>query len=365
MKASIIALAVLCSGIWSAELLAQKLPAKNGSVMIETQEWPFQPGPRSVKVYVYYPGNKLENVNAETGLMLNLHNWGGTNTTGAGNPAVLTKELNVIAISVDYLQSGPWKRQPGPPYDFGYLQAIDALRALSFVYHELVKEKIPFNSRRIYASGGSGGGNVTLMSNKLAPNTFTCVVDICGMPRLTDDIAYNLPGGSGLFARYSKDKKSPNYLAPGAQEIRYIGNPAHLKNMKEKGHATKIIIIHGTTDRACLFEDARQMYENMKAANLDVEAKFVTPADIDKVIFRSTGHGLGDRTKMMVKFGGEYMIPGREKFRLRQSPTDFELKQDVVYSTSDGRYVVSYADGKPTVRFEPKRTSPQNKTDQK
>ncbi len=362
MKTVVVILAVVYSGIGVTELQAQKLPAKNGSVSIETQEWLFQPGPRSVKVYIYYPGNKLENVNAETGLMLNLHNWGGTNTSGAGNPAVLTKELNVIAISVDYLQSGLWKEKVGPPYDFGYLQAIDALRALSFVFHELVKEKIPFNSRRIYASGGSGGGNVTLMSNKLAPHTFTCVVDICGMPRLTDDIAYDMPGGSGLFARYSKDKSSPNYLAPGAQEIRYIGNPAHLKTMKDLGHATKIIIIHGTTDRACLFPDAKQMYENMKDAQLDVEARFVTPADIDKVIFSSTGHGLGNRTKMMVELGGKYMKPGRKNFLLRKSPTDFELKQDVVYSTSDGRYVVSYADGKPTVRFEPKGKSSQNET---
>lgn len=356
--------ALFCQVLWLAGLKAAELPARNGTVSIETQEWPFKPGPRSVKVYLYYPGNKLANVNADTGLMLNLHNWGGTNTSGAGNPAVLTKELNVIAISVDYLQSGPWKPQTGSPYDFGYLQAIDALRALSFVYHELIKEKIPFNKRRIYSSGGSGGGNVTLMCNKLAPHTFTCVVDICGMPRLSDDIAFNLPGGSVLDARYSQDKSSVSYLTPGAQEIRYIGNPDHLKVMKDLGHETKIVVIHGTTDRYCLFPDAKQMYDNMKAAELDVEAIFVTPKDIDKVVFRSTGHSLGDRTKMMTKFGGEYMIPGREKFRLRKSPTDFELKQDVIYPTSDGRFVVSYTDGKPTIHFEPKGTHSKAASDQ-
>ncbi|MCH9652709.1 MAG: DUF2920 family protein [Planctomycetes bacterium] len=354
MKKSIVIFSLFCVGLWNAVLHAAELPAQNGSVSIETQEWPFQPGPRSVKVYIYYPGNKLENVNAETGLMLNLHNWGGTNNSGAGNPGVLTKELNVIAISVDYLQSGSWRDQKGAPYDYGYLQAIDALRSLSFVYHALIEKKIAFNPRRIYASGGSGGGNVTLMCNKLAPHTFTCVIDICGMPRLTDDIAFNLPGGSSLNARYSRDKNSADYLAPGAQEIRFIGNPAHLKLMKERGHAAKIIIIHGTGDTTCPYEDAREMYENMKGAGLDVDAKFVTKADLDNVIFRSIGHGLGDRTKMMVKFGSDYMLPGREKYRLRKSPTDFVLKQDVIYPTSDGRYVVSYASGMPTVRFEAK-----------
>lgn len=354
MKHSIVIFSLFCMGLLASGLQAAELPAQNGSVMIETQEWPFQPGPRSVKVYIYYPGNKLENVNAETGLMLNLHNWGGTNTSGAGNPGVLTKELNVIAISVDYLQSGSWRDQKGAPYDFGYLQAIDALRSLSFVFHGLVEKKIPFNKRRIYASGGSGGGNVTLMCNKLAPHTFTCVIDICGMPRLSDDIAFNLPGGSGLNARYSQDEKSPDYLAPGAQEIRFIGNPQHLKLMKERGHATKIIIIHGTGDKTCPYADAQQMYDNMKAAQLDVDAVFVSSAEIDNVIFKSTGHGLGDRTKMMVKFGSEYMLPGRDGYRTRKSATDFELKQDVIYPTSDGRYVISYATGSPFIRFEAK-----------
>lgn len=354
MKKSIVFLCMFCLGPWDADSQAAELPARDGTVSIETQEWPFQPGPRSVKVYIYYPGKKLENVNAETGLMLNLHNWGGTNTSGAGNPAVLTKELNVIAISVDYLQSGSWKDQSGAPYDFGYLQAIDALRALSYVYHALIEKKIPFNSRRIYSTGGSGGGNVTLMCNKFAPHTFTCVIDICGMPRLSDDIAFQLPGGSSLNARYSQDKSAKNYLSPGAQEIRFIGNPEHLKLMKDRGHAAKIMIIHGTGDRTCPYTDARQMYEYMKAAELDVEAKFVTPADIDKVVFKSTGHSLGDRTKMIVKYGGDFIIPGRENFRLRKSSTDFELKQDVIYPTSDGRYIISYTEGVPSVRFEAK-----------
>lgn len=354
MNRCLFALSLLLLLFSNSLLQAAELPEHDATVSIETQEWPFQPGPRTIKVYIYYPAKSLKNVNADTGLMLNLHNWGGTNTTGAGNPAVLTRELNVIAISVDYLQSGSWRKQSGEPYDFGYLQAIDALRALAFVYHGLQEKKIPFNSKRIYSSGGSGGGNVTLMCNKFAPNTFTGIVDICGMPRLSDDIAYNLPGGSSLDARYSQDKKSPNYLSPGGQEIRYLGNPHHLKLMKARGHAAKILIIHGSGDTACPYEDAREMYQNMKEAGLDVEAKFVTRDDLDGKIFKSIGHSLGDRTQMMVKYGGEFMIPGKEQFRLRKTPTDFDLKQDVIYPTSDGRYIISYQTGVPTVRFEEK-----------
>lgn len=225
------------------------LPEINGAIEIPAQEWPQKPGPRTVKVELHYPGGKLENVNADTGIMLSLHNWGGTGCGGSANPSVLVKRLNVIAICVDYLQSGRKASVEDPePYDFGYLQALDALRALWFVYDGLDKLNKPFANDRIFATGGSGGGNVTLMSNKLAPRTFTAVIDMCGMPKLSDDIAYNLPGGSGLNARWSRDTASPNYLSPGDQEIRFIGNPAHLKLMKQLGNRTKIFIVHGEND---------------------------------------------------------------------------------------------------------------------
>ncbi|MEZ6048267.1 MAG: DUF2920 family protein [Planctomycetaceae bacterium] len=229
----------------------EQLPAVDAELQIETQEWPFQPGPRKVTIYIYYPGGKLANVNSETGLMLNLHNWGGTKYRGAGDPRELTAGLNVIAISVDYLQSGPWDQQAGAPYDYGYLQAIDALRALSYVFRHLQSEGIDFNSRRIMASGGSGGGNVSLMCHKFAPRTFSLVVDICGMPRLIDDIAYNEPGGSKLDARYSRDPNSAAYLSPGRQELHFIGNPEHLKQTRESGSPTQLVVIHGSTDDIC------------------------------------------------------------------------------------------------------------------
>ena len=137
---------------------------------------------------------------------------------------MLANRLNVVVIGVDYLQSGTDDPKSLLPYDFGYLQALDALRALWFVHDGLAKKKLPFASGRIYAAGGSGGGNVSLMCNKLAPRTFACVVDMSGMAKLSDDIAYALPGGSRLSARYSKDPAQPRLpVARGA------GNPLRRK----------------------------------------------------------------------------------------------------------------------------------------
>ena len=181
------------------------LPEMDGSMDVPAQPWPLRPGPRTVRASVHYPGGNLASVDAHTGLMLTLHNWGGTDCVGTADPRTLARELNVIAICVNYLQSGPRDSIEGPePYDFGYLQALDALRALYAVQQSLESAHRPYDARRTYATGGSGGGNVALMANKLAPRTFAAIIDLCGMKKLTDDIAFNLPGGSDLNAQIGR-----------------------------------------------------------------------------------------------------------------------------------------------------------------
>src|SRR5690349_9648522 len=109
------------------------LPEKDGTIEIPAQEWPLRPGPRTIKVYLHYPKGTLKGVNAQTGIFLSLHNWGGSGFIGTASPTVLVSRYNVVAVGVDYVQSGPKDSIHGPePYDYGYLQALDALRALHF-----------------------------------------------------------------------------------------------------------------------------------------------------------------------------------------------------------------------------------------
>ena len=331
-----------------------KLPLKNGPVMIDAQQWKYKLGPRQVRILIHYPGGQLKNVGPNTGLMLTLHNWGGTDCAGTANPTALAERLNVVAICVNYLQSGRKASIEDPePYDYGYLRALDALRALYFVFNSLQESQHAFATGRIYATGGSGGGNVTLMANKLAPRTFTCIIDMCGMPKLSDDIAFNLPRGSGLNARYSRDPLSANYLSKDEQEIRFNGNPAHLRVMKELGTSSKIIVVHGSADNTCPFADAREMVTNMQTAKLDVEAHFLTKAHLDGKVFTSTGHGLGNRTLIVFKVADKYILPKSDDTLMCKSPTDFERRDSKVrYPTSNGAFVISYENGYPVGRFE-------------
>lgn len=330
------------------------LPDRDELVTLPAQEWCFQPGPRTITASIHYPGGRRSNVTAKTGLMLTLHNWGGENAAGTADPRQLANRLDVVAIAVNYLQSGKKSGVDDPePYDCGHLQALDALRSLWFVFQGLKSAGQPFAEGRIYCTGGSGGGNVTLMANKLAPRTFACIIDMCGMKKLSHDGAFNMPGGSDLNARWSPDPRSPHYLSSDEQELRFVGHPDHLRSMKELGNSARVVVVHGTADSTCPFADAQEMVEAMKRADCDVVPWFLTQADVDGKIFTGSGHGLGNRTEIVFKVAGPQLQLDGPEALVRAGPSDFDRKDERVrYKTTNGTFVISYRDGYPVSRFE-------------
>lgn len=350
-------LTALCSTYAPEAMLGAEdwpaLPPNNAAVAIPAQEWPVEPGPRTIKVAIHYPDKSLASVTETTGLMLSLHNWGGSGCAGTANPQELARRLDVVAVCVDYLQSGRQAaHEDQQPYDFGYLQALDALRALWFVFDGLQQAGVSFDSGRIFSTGGSGGANVTQMANKLAPRTFTCIVDMCGMAKLSDDIAFNEPGGSRLNARYNRDPDSPHWLSPAAQELRFIARPEHLAVMRNLQTSTKVVVVHGVDDATCPFADKQELVENMQAAGIDVEPHFISKNDLDGEVFTSSGHPLGNRTKIVFQVAGKYLEPGMPTSLRREGPTDFERRDSAVtYPVTGGRYVISYANGYPVGEF--------------
>lgn len=342
------------------------LPDVDATVTLPAQEWPHKPGPRMITALIHYPGGKRANVTEATGVMLTLHNWGGDNCVGTADPRQLANRLNVVAVCVNYLQSGKKASIDDPePYDHGHLQALDALRSLWFVHQGLKAAKQPFAEGRLYCTGGSGGGNVTLMANKFAPRTFACLVDMCGMKKLSHDVAFRFPGGSDLDARWSRDPKSPHYLSMDEQELRFVGHPDHLKTMKSLGHSARVVVVHGSDDRTCPFADAEEMASSMKSSGFDVVPWFLTAKDLDGAVFTGTGHSLGNRTEIVFKVAGEFLTPGGPKSLARSGPSDFDLKDERVrYKTTNGAFVVSYKAGYPVSRFEPDPPPPEERNHQ-
>jgi cephalosporin-C deacetylase-like acetyl esterase len=345
--------------VWAQDH-APPLPDTDGAVEVPAQEWPLRPGPRTVRVRVHYPQGRLSAVGPRTGLFLTLHNWGGTDCVGTANPAMLAERCDCVALCVNYLQSGPRDSIEGPePYDFGWLQALDSLRALHWVWQGLRQQQIAFDDSRVYVTGGSGGGNVSLMANKLAPRTFAAVFDICGMAKLSDDIAFHLPGGSELNARYQRDPTSPSFLSRDRQELHFVGHPAQLAKQKELGQQARIHVIHGVTDDVCPIADAREMIANFQTSGLNVVPVLVDQAMLDGKVFTGTGHSLGDRTEIVLQVGGAGLDPRHDGRWVRRGPTDFERRDDAVrYRTSRGEWVVSYRQGWPEGRFVPDPAPP-------
>ncbi len=331
-----------------------QLPEKDGTIEIPVQEWPLKPGPRTVRVTVRYPQGKLSAVQASTGVMLTLHNWGGTDCVGTAAPQVLAERYNVIALCVNYLQSGAEEGVKGPePYDFGYLQALDALRALWLVEFHLEEARTPWASGRIFVTGGSGGGNVSLMANKLAPRTFAMVIDMCGMVRLSDDIAFNEPGGSSLNARYVRDPNSPFHLSVDMQALRETSRLEHLQAWKAQGGTAKLIIVHGEEDATCPYADAVTLAANAQTAGLNVVPHWVKKSELDGKVFTSAGHPLGNRTEIVEAVAGQWLKADSPQAVVRNGRSDFARKEVITYATPNGRWEIDYAAGYPIGRFVP------------
>ena len=171
-------------------------------------------------------------------------------------------------------------------------------------------------------------------------------------------MAFNLPGGSGLNARWSRDPDSPNWLSPAAQEIRFIGNPAHLAVTKRLKSACKIVVVHGVDDGTCRFEEKQELVENMQAARFDVEPHFISKDDLDGKVFTSSGHALGNRTEIVFRVAGKYLEAGHaETSRRRMGLSNFESRVSVVYPVTGGEYVVSYERGYPVAKLVTARSS--------
>ncbi len=316
------------------------------------QPSPFQPGERTVKMWLDEPE---AGINEGTGLMLCLHNWGGIydQEIYVGWCQTFAERYNTVTCSVNYLQSGDeWQEFPDRPYDHGYLQAMDCLGALYHIRRQLAEAGVTWNDHRYYSMGGSGGGNVTQMVMKLAPHTFAAGVDICGMPGLIEEIAYRdrEEGSPPPTAGYSRDPNDPRYLTRDMIEIRDFGHPEHCRLVAEANPGLKIVIVHGLDDQSCAVVPKIRQFANMIEAGIEVDGHFLTPWDVDGEAVTTTGHPVGNRDKVVMKYADEYMLPDGRLAKSSEGPSDFERGGVVEFPTTNGRYTIDFS-GYPAIDF--------------
>ncbi len=318
------------------------------------QEWEHEPGERTVKMWVDEP---VAGIGAATGLMLCLHNWGGIYDQPIYRSWCRTfaERYNVVTVSVNYLQSGPEAsidKGRVHPYDFGYLQALDCIGALYHVRNQLLVAGLEFDEHRVYAMGGSGGGNVTQMVCKLAPRTFACGVDICGMPGLTDGFAYGTGEGTHINAGYSRDPQSPYYLTSDMRRIRDFGDPEHCRLLAEANPGLKIVIVHGVDDASCPVVAKMEQFARMTAAGMDVDGRFLTEIDVDGYAVKTTAHPVGARDRVVMRYADDYMLPEGRLAKRTLQDNDFQCGDVFEYPSDHGRFAIDFS-GYPTIAFVP------------
>lgn len=313
-------------------------------VLIEAQKLPGSDEMREVEVHICTPD---AGINENTGLMLVSHNWGGTWEMCWSWCPILANKFNLVCIDTNYYQSG-WKQGDGT-YDHSVIQAIDCLRALYEVRKYLDDNKIKFNRRRTYASGASGGGSMSQMVNKFAPHTFGCIIDLCGMAYLSDDVAFGISGR--LDAGYSRNPEDVNYLSDAKREIRDLRNAEHLAIQYKCNPENQVVIVHGVNDASCYCYEKAEVVAAMLRAGFNVEPHFITKAMVDGIIVTGSGHQLGDRPYIIAKYGQKYISERGEYIKLVEKD-DFDRKSVIEYPVTGGVYRIDFSCGAPVLSFD-------------
>ncbi|MGI5818672.1 MAG: alpha/beta hydrolase family protein [Armatimonadota bacterium] len=315
------------------------------------QPWEHEPGERTVKMWIDEP---VAGVGEGTGLMLCLHNWGGVYDEPRYRSWCRTfaERYDVVTVSVNYLQSGAAGKVDtrAHAYDFGYLQAMDCLGALYHVREQLVEAGVAFDEQRVYSMGGSGGGNVTQMVCKLAPHTFACGVDICGMPGLIDAMAFGTGEGTHIDAGYSREPDSAYFLTRDMRRIRDFGDSEHCRLLAEANPALKIVIVHGVDDASCPVVPKMEQFARMTAAGLDVDGRFLTEIDVDGYAVTTTGHPVGNRDRVVMKYADDYLLPEGRLAKRTAQENDFQRGGIFEYPGDEGVSAIDF-DGYPTIEF--------------
>ena len=322
------------------------------------QEWPHEPGERMVKMWVDEP---VAGIGEGTGLMLCLHNWGGIYDQPIYKSWCRTfaERYNVVTVSVNYLQSGDEGKTDSRAhaYDFGYLQAMDCIGALFHVRNQLIDQGLVFDEHRVYSMGGSGGGNVTEMVCKLAPHTFACGVDICGMPGLIEAMAFGTGEGTHINAGYSRDPESQYFLTEDMRRIRDFGDSEHCALLAEANPGLKVVIVHGVDDASCPAVPKMEQFARMTAAGMDVDGRFLTEVDVDGYAVKTTGHPVGARDRVVMKYADDYMLPEARLPKLTEQENDFQRGGVFEYPGDDGTFAISFEDY-PTIEYIPHEETP-------
>lgn len=211
--------------------------------------------------------------------------------------------------------------------DMGLIQAIDNVSAVINVIEIIKDNGYEFNRDKIILYGNSHGAYLSYLSNAIAPELFSLLID----------------NSSWLFPTYLKNNRNV-FSTYGdttlSVEFDYMAKSLVIDNemldlnslYKKFNNNCDIISYHGTNDNLISHKDKKnlkQFVKHFKYVEIGVE-------NIDNKIFKSNQHGLGADFLELFDFTiKDY------KFGLN-SKHDFEKQNDVIYRTENFQYTITY-----------------------
>lgn len=288
-----------------------------------------------------------------TGFAVFCHGWGG-NRFHRDHLAGFFEALDIVAVSPEYRDSG-FESRTGKssgagwniPYEFGKLQAVDALQALSTAI-----DRYRVDRRRLFLIGCSGGGHVALQAMAFAPHTFALAVALAPITRPTD--RSDVETGP-----YRNDPKPDEYLSRGPDyrtgwgwqgvalaEKTFAPEEWNIRNCQRPEHVAaiqrKVVLLHGTAD------DVVDVHHS-----LDMTAALIRAGKpVSLHLLDGRTHDLSESAlTRRFPLGGDL-----EQFAMHDlstavtdGQTDFDRRSEVAL----GRWTVSFTTGVPVLRLNP------------
>lgn len=182
---------------------------------------------------------------------------------------------------------------------FGFMPAIDHMNVLV----DLMKN-YNINKEQIIAYGSSYGGYIALMLGKIAPRTFSAIIDNSGFcyTNIDEILGGIIEGANGSYPRvingrryqipivrntiWSLDEMSPYYFSDAHRKIRNVLIEDHMTKSE-----TVYCIFHSVKDTLVPIK-VKDKFCDKIGKDHDVHYWRITSEDIDGVIFKTLKHGM-------------------------------------------------------------------------
>lgn len=247
--------------------------------------------------------------------------------------------------------------------DFGLIQAVDILTAIAYLNQQPEYQSI--NWHKLSIAGSSHGGYIASMCRKIAPNTFSKVVDNAGWTEAQQTQMLSQYPTTGLHGFeddrmfysvyenniWSTESDSVNYFMKRHEEIRNLNNTLHLNEEiaqlnENNKHLTQIYYTHTVYDQLVPIAKKDDLIDAMNEIGFKCHYNRLTnETDLDGKTFKHLDHGAGASLKGLV-IDYIYNSPVNE-----MTINDFDLKSKIRYTCDSGYYLIDYSNVYPVISF--------------